>query len=66
MQQGSEHQVLSTRLPAVVASCIEGDVDEVIQRYDAVLVDEGSGFSSNLVECVAENMSQGWRNVTRR
>ncbi|ACQ92294.1 conserved hypothetical protein [Tolumonas auensis DSM 9187] len=43
-QQGSEHQVLSTRLPAVVASCIEGDVDEVIQRYDAVLVDEGQDF----------------------
>jgi hypothetical protein len=43
-QQGSEHKVFSTRLPALVANCIDGDIDEVIQRYDAVLVDEGQDF----------------------
>ena len=43
-QQGFENQVLGTRLPALVASCIDGDVDEALQRYDAVLVDEGQDF----------------------
>lgn len=42
--QGSENQVLSTWLPALVASCIDGDVDENLPRYDAVLVDEGQDF----------------------
>lgn len=43
-QQGSEHQVLTTRLPSLVERCIDGDINGVIQRYDAVLVDEGQDF----------------------
>lgn len=42
--KGYENQVLSERLTALVASCIDGDIDGVIQRYDAVLVDEGQDF----------------------
>lgn len=40
----SDNEVLNTRLPALVEICIDKDVDEVIQRYDAVLVDEGQDF----------------------
>jgi hypothetical protein len=44
VEQGDEDNVLRIRLPALVANCIDSDRDEVIQRYDAVLVDEGQDF----------------------
>lgn len=56
--EGQQDEVLSTRLPALVASCIDSDVEEVIQRYDAVLMDEGAGFSSHLVECIKKSVSR--------
>lgn len=42
--EGQQDHVLSTQLPALVARCIDGDDEEAIQRYDAVLVDEGQDF----------------------
>ncbi|MDO6671337.1 NERD domain-containing protein/DEAD/DEAH box helicase [Cobetia amphilecti] len=39
-----EDSVLRFRLPALVGSCIDSDTDELVQRYDAVLVDEGQDF----------------------
>lgn len=42
--EGQQGHVLSTQLPALVASCIDSDDEEVVQRYDAVLVDEGQDF----------------------
>lgn len=42
--EGQQGHVLSTQLPALVASCIDSDDENVIQRYDAVLVDEGQDF----------------------
>jgi hypothetical protein len=42
--EGQQGVVLSTQLPALVASCIDSDDENVIQRYDAVLVDEGQDF----------------------
>lgn len=42
--EGRESHVLSVQLPALVASCIDKDEEEVIERYDAVLVDEGQDF----------------------
>jgi hypothetical protein len=42
--EGREAHVLSVQLPALVASCIDGDSEKVIARYDAVLVDEGQDF----------------------
>lgn len=43
-EQGEEDNVLRFRLPALVGSCIDSDADEMVQRYDAVLVDEGQDF----------------------
>lgn len=42
--EGQQDNVLSTLLPVLVASCIDNDSEESIQRYDAVLVDEGQDF----------------------
>ena len=42
--EGQQGHVLSTQLPALVASCIDSDDENVIRRYDAVLVDEGQDF----------------------
>lgn len=53
-QQDSDHSIFSQRLPALVASCIDEDSNRLIERYDAVLVDEGQDFLP------------AWWNVLRR
>lgn len=43
-QSASQEEVLSQRLPVLVMKCIDDDADGLIEKYDAVLVDEGQDF----------------------
>lgn len=40
-------EILNIHLPSLVSSIIDADVDNVIQVYDAILVDEGQDFLPN-------------------
>jgi Nuclease-related domain/AAA domain len=48
----STHAVLNSELPRVVAEALDADPDELAERYDAILVDEGQDFLPDWWDCL--------------